>query len=354
MGTHPIFESDFDCLTEMNRLALPSSVCCLSAIAAARLWKQGLKDIGLVVGIGSAVVGWFCVWDLRRSSKEEYKKSLYQKRKAAWDMECKRPFLNILQQLVDQFGSIDKLKNPMSNQQNMMQFIQLGERALQMGDRLAAIKHFSFGIATAYVGNGVAKATQLIETIGRMMPDMLSSLTEEFNKDRVAIDAWVSENCKPSPPLLSRQEFVRGLNQQSQSKIEALEEDPIDDEDDEATNKELEAIEIEEVTESDIKDDEKPTEVTTANAPVEATEVAETLNEVNTADEITVQSPSPENDECLSADVITSQEVLVATQEADDRPVSPVSEIGDAPPAVTKVTVSKTEGEHEIEDEELE
>ena len=50
----------------------------------------------------------------------------------------------------------------MTNQQTMMQFIQTGEVYMQRGDKLSAIKYFSYAASISYIGSGVKKAEQLL------------------------------------------------------------------------------------------------------------------------------------------------------------------------------------------------
>ena len=64
--------------------------------------------------VGSAVCCYFCIWDLKRASDPVYKKNLYEKRKEAYSQSLCRPITEkLLKPLVEKYGSLDILKNPM-------------------------------------------------------------------------------------------------------------------------------------------------------------------------------------------------------------------------------------------------
>merc|ERR1712136_373332 len=278
MGTHPIFESDFDCLTDegMNRVAVPGSCALLAAGIAQRFWSKGWKDFGLLFGVGSAVCCYFCVWDLRRASDPVYKKNLYEKRKEAYSQSLCRPITEkLLKPLVEKYGSLDILKHPMQGQQVMMQYIQKGEMALQQGMESEAINSFSMAACISYIGQGVTKAEQLLSTISNMIPQMGPILNQEFSADKEAVDEFLKT--LPSPkPMVSRENFFKNLQAQAKkpeiTEAEELDEDSIDESDKEEENEKAKIEEMPEEVVEEVKVAEPVAEVKASPAEVEEVE----------------------------------------------------------------------------------
>merc|ERR1712131_247472 len=335
MGTHPIFESDFDCLTEerMNRVAVPGSCALLAAGIAQRFWTKGWKDFGLLFGVGSAVCCYFCIWDLRRASDPVYKKNLYEKRKEAYSQSLCRPITEkLLKPLVGKYGSLDILKHPMQGQQVMMQYIQKGEMALQQGMEGEAINSFSMAACISYIGQGVTKAEQLLSTISNMIPQMGPILNQEFSADKEAVDEFLKT--LPSPkPMVSRENFFKNLQAQAKkpeiTEAEELDEDSIDESDKEEDNEK-------------VKIEEMPEEV------AEEVKVAEPEAKVMSAEaEVTEDEPA---DEPLSTpEIITSQEVTEAN-ETPDAFSAPVTEESAVTEEVTQATEVETKVEEVVEE----
>jgi len=391
MGTHPIFESDFDCLTEseMNRVAVPGSCALLAAGIAQRFWKKGWKDFGLLFGLGSAVCCYFCIWDLKQASDPVYKKNLYNKRKEAYSQSLCRPITEkLLKPLVEKYGSLDILKHPMQGQQVMMQYIQKGEMALQQGMESEAINSFSMAACISYIGQGVTKAEQLLSTISNMIPQMGPVLNQEFSADKDAVDEFMKT--LPSPkPIVSRENFFKNLQAQAKkpeiTEAEELDEDSIDesDKEDEKVEEMPEEV-VEEVKEPEVKTEDKP-EVEPEEEPVSTPEIitSQEVSEANqTPTEVTeepeespVASPPVEEIEDKEEEIVTEdvvedkkeinlpeakhiidevEEVLEGgdePDESDEDEVIPSKHVGDAP-IIEKVTINKQE--NEMEDEELE
>merc|ERR1711970_1315931 len=364
MGTHPIFESDFDCLTEkMDRLLLPTSAGIITSIAAAKIWSKGYKDIGVILGLGSAVIGYFCIFDFRRSRDPEYKSKLVEARKKEFELLSHRPIVDLLDSVVQRHGSIKVLKDPRSNQQLMMQYVQRGEMAMN-SDKMEGVKYFAIAAGIQYIGAGEGKAQQLIDTVCSMIPALADSIVDNFKKDKKAVDDFIKkEESKQTSSLQSRDDFFKNL-QKSSPKIEEIEEtelveDPIDESDEEPIKEtkpkspevkpEIEPEvepevepEIEEKPEvEETKETESPqTEVLSTPPPVQQSEVQEESQEM-------VSSP----------EIITSEEARDAsclTPEPEDKPEAEsviVREIvGDAP-QIKKIVVNESE---EMVDEELE
>merc|ERR1712137_1026526 len=334
MGTHPIFESDFDCLTEerMNRVAVPGSCALLAAGIAQRFWTKGWKDFGLLFGVGSAVCCYFCIWDLRRASDPVYKKNLYEKRKEAYSQSLCRPITEkLLKPLVEKYGSLDILKHPMQGQQVMMQYIQKGEMALQQGMESEAINSFSMAACISYIGQGVTKAEQLLSTISNMIPQMGPILNQEFSADKEAVDEFLKT--LPSPkPMVSRENFFKNLQAQAKkpeiTEAEELDEDSIDESDKEEDNE-------------NAKIEEMPEEV------VEEVKVAEPEAKVMATEDEEVVEDEPAEEPLSTPEIITSQEVTEAneTPEAFSAPVTEESEqVEEVPEAPEEVQETKVEG----------
>merc|ERR1712137_1246667 len=333
MGTHPIFESDFDCLTEerMNRVAVPGSCALLAAGIAQRFWTKGWKDFGLLFGVGSAVCCYFCIWDLRRASDPVYKKNLYEKRKEAYSQSLCRPITEkLLKPLVEKYGSLDILKHPMQGQQVMMQYIQKGEMALQQGMEGEAINSFSMAACISYIGQGVTKAEQLLSTISNMIPQMGPILNQEFSADKEAVDEFLKT--LPSPkPMVSRENFFKNLQAQAKkpeiTEAEELDEDSIDESDKEEDNE-------------NAKIEEMPEEV------VEEVKVAEPEAKVMATEDEEVVEDEPAEEPLSTPEIITSQEVTEAneTPEAFSAPVTEESEqVEEVPEAPEEVQETKVE-----------
>jgi len=397
MGTHPIFESDFDCLTEerMNRLAVPGSCALLAAGIAQRFWKKGWKDFGLLFGVGSAVCCYFCIWDLKRASDPVYKKNLYEKRKEAYSQSLCRPITEkLLKPLVEKYGSLDILKNPMQGQQVMMQYIQKGEMALQQGMEGEAINSFSMAACISYIGQGVAKAEQLLSTISNMIPQMGPILNQEFSADKEAVDEFLKT--LPSPkPMVSRENFFKNLQAQAKkpeiTEAEELDEDSIDESDKEEDNEKAKIEEMPEEVVEEVKIAEPEAKVMSTEAEVEDEPAEEPVStpEIITSQEVTEANETPE---AFSAPVTeeSPEEVTEATEEVEETKVEEIVEekiqqteaeqiiqevedvleggdedeeesedeivatqqVGDAP-TIEKVTINPQQ-ENEMEDEELE
>jgi len=397
MGTHPIFESDFDCLTEerMNRLAVPGSCALLAAGIAQRFWKKGWKDFGLLFGVGSAVCCYFCIWDLKRASDPVYKKNLYEKRKEAYSQSLCRPITEkLLKPLVEKYGSLDILKNPMQGQQVMMQYIQKGEMALQQGMEGEAINSFSMAACISYIGQGVAKAEQLLSTISNMIPQMGPILNQEFSADKEAVDEFLKT--LPSPkPMVSRENFFKNLQAQAKkpeiTEAEELDEDSIDESDKEEDNEKAKIEEMPEEVVEEVKVAEPEAKVMSTEAEVEDEPAEEPVStpEIITSQEVTEANETPE---AFSAPVTeeSPEGVTEATEEVQETKVEEIVEekiqqteaeqiiqevedvleggdedeeesedeivatqqVGDAP-TIEKVTINPQQ-ENEMEDEELE
>jgi len=393
MGTHPIFESDFDCLTEerMNRLAVPGSCALLAAGIAQRFWKKGWKDFGLLFGVGSAVCCYFCIWDLKRASDPVYKKNLYEKRKEAYSQSLCRPITEkLLKPLVEKYGSLDILKHPMQGQQVMMQYIQKGEMALQQGMEGEAINSFSMAACISYIGQGVTKAEQLLSTISNMIPQMGPILNQEFSADKEAVDEFLKT--LPSPkPMVSRENFFKNLQAQAKkpeiTEAEELDEDSIDESDKEEDNEKVKIEEMPEEVVEEVKVAEPEAKVMSTEAEVTEDEPADeplstpeiiTSQEVTEANEtpdafsapVTEESAVTEEVEEKTFDELVEEKIQQTEaeqiiqevedvleggdedeEESEDKIVA-TQQVGDAP-AIEKVTINPQQ-ENEMEDEELE
>merc|ERR1712226_22555 len=394
MGTHPIFESDFDCLTEerMNRLAVPGSCALLAAGIAQRFWKKGWKDFGLLFGVGSAVCCYFCIWDLKRASDPVYKKNLYEKRKEAYSQSLCRPITEkLLKPLVEKYGSLDILKHPMQGQQVMMQYIQKGEMALQQGMEGEAINSFSMAACISYIGQGVTKAEQLLSTISNMIPQMGPILNQEFSADKEAVDEFLKT--LPSPkPMVSRENFFKNLQAQAKkpeiTEAEELDEDSIDESDKEEDNEKVKIEEMPEEVVEEVKVAEPEAKVMSTEAEVEDEPAEEPLStpEIITSQEVTEANETPEafsapitEESAVTEDVteaieeveeiveekIQQTEAEQIIQEVEDvleggdedeeeseDEIVETQQVGDAP-TIEKVTINPQQ-ENEMEDEELE
>merc|ERR1711931_26325 len=399
MGTHPIFESDFDCLTEerMNRLAVPGSCALLAAGIAQRFWKKGWKDFGLLFGVGSAVCCYFCIWDLKRASDPVYKKNLYEKRKEAYSQSLCRPITEkLLKPLVEKYGSLDILKHPMQGQQVMMQYIQKGEMALQQGMEGEAINSFSMAACISYIGQGVTKAEQLLSTISNMIPQMGPVLNQEFSADKEAVDEFLKT--LPSPkPMVSRENFFKNLQAQAKkpeiTEAEELDEDSIDESDKEEDNEKAKIEEMPEEVVEEVKVAEPEAKVMSTEAEVEDEPAEEPVStpEIITSQEVTEANETPEafsapitEESAVTEDVTEPIEEVEETkveeiveekiqpteaeqiiqevedvlegededeEESEDEIVE-TQQVGDAP-TIEKVTINPQQ-ENEMEDEELE
>jgi len=399
MGTHPIFESDFDCLTEerMNRLAVPGSCALLAAGIAQRFWKKGWKDFGLLFGVGSAVCCYFCIWDLKRASDPVYKKNLYEKRKEAYSQSLCRPITEkLLKPLVEKYGSLDILKNPMQGQQVMMQYIQKGEMALQQGMEGEAINSFSMAACISYIGQGVTKAEQLLSTISNMIPQMGPILNQEFSADKEAVDEFLKT--LPSPkPMVSRENFFKNLQAQAKkpeiTEAEELDEDSIDESDKEEDNEKVKIEEMPEEVVEEVKVAEPEAKVMSTEAEVEDEPAEEPLStpEIITSQEVTEANETPEAFSApITEESAVTEDVTEAIEEVEETKVEEIVEekiqpteaeqiiqevedvlegedgdeeesedeivetqqVGDAP-TIEKVTINPQQ-ENEMEDEELE
>merc|ERR1712136_669275 len=394
MGTHPIFESDFDCLTEekMNRVAVPGSCALLAAGIAQRFWKKGWKDFGLLFGVGSAVCCYFCIWDLRRASDPVYKKNLYEKRKEAYSQSLCRPITEkLLKPLVEKYGSLDILKHPMQGQQVMMQYIQKGEMALQQGMEGEAINSFSMAACISYIGQGVTKAEQLLSTISNMIPQMGPILNQEFSADKEAVDEFLKT--LPSPkPMVSRENFFKNLQAQAKkpeiTEAEELDEDSIDESDKEEENEKakiekmpeevVEEVKVAEpeaevkasstVVEEDVEDEpaDEPLstpeiitsqEVTEANETPEAfsapvtEESSEQVEETQVVEEVVEETVQQTENEAQKIIQEVEDVLEGGDEEESEDEIVDTQHVGDAP-AIQKVTINPQE--NEMEDEELE
>jgi len=399
MGTHPIFESDFDCLTEerMNRLAVPGSCALLAAGIAQRFWKKGWKDFGLLFGVGSAVCCYFCIWDLKRASDPVYKKNLYEKRKEAYSQSLCRPITEkLLKPLVEKYGSLDILKHPMQGQQVMMQYIQKGEMALQQGMEGEAINSFSMAACISYIGQGVTKAEQLLSTISNMIPQMGPILNQEFSADKEAVDEFLKT--LPSPkPMVSRENFFKNLQAQAKKpeiiEAEELDEDSIDESDKEEDNEKVKIEEMPEEVVEEVKVAEPEAKVMSTEAEVEDEPAEEPLStpEIITSQEVTEANETPEAFSApITEESAVTEDVTEAIEEVEETKVEEIVEekiqqteaeqiiqevedvleggdedeeesedeivetqqVGDAP-TIEKVTINPQQ-ENEMEDEELE
>merc|ERR1712226_227314 len=399
MGTHPIFESDFDCLTEerMNRLAVPGSCALLAAGIAQRFWKKGWKDFGLLFGVGSAVCCYFCIWDLKRASDPVYKNNLYEKRKEAYSQSLCRPITEkLLKPLVEKYGSLDILKHPMQGQQVMMQYIQKGEMALQQGMEGEAINSFSMAACISYIGQGVTKAEQLLSTISNMIPQMGPILNQEFSADKEAVDEFLKT--LPSPkPMVSRENFFKNLQAQAKkpeiTEAEELDEDSIDESDKEEDNEKVKIEEMPEEVVEEVKVAEPEAKVMSTEAEVEDEPAEEPLStpEIITSQEVTEANETPEAFSApITEESAVTEDVTEAIEEVEETKVEEIFEekiqqteaeqiiqevedvleggdedeeesedeivetqqVGDAP-TIEKVTINPQQ-ENEMEDEELE
>lgn len=376
----------------MNRLAVPGSCALLAAGIAQRFWNKGWKDFGLLFGVGSAVCCYFCIWDLKRASDPVYKKNLYAKRKEAYSQSLCRPITEkLLKPLVEKYGSLDILKHPMQGQQVMMQYIQKGEMALQQGMEGEAIGSFSMAACISYIGQGVAKAEQLLSTISNMIPHMGPILSQEFSADKDAVDEFLKTLPAPKP-MVSRENFFKNLQSQAKkpeiTEAEELEEDSIDESDKEEENEKMKIEEmpedevVEEVkvaepeakvmsTEAVVEDEpeKEPVstpeiitsqEVTEANetpeafsapATEESTEVTQAAQEV---EETKVEEVVEEKIEQTEAEMIIQEveDILEGGDEESEEEIVATQQVGDAP-TIEKVTINSRSA-NEMEDEELE
>ena len=119
----------------MNGLLVPGSVGILTALVGRKLLKEGYHDMALVAYAGTALVGYFCVYDYRRRTSEGkntrfsfmrqlsgfflgYKTNLSKSRSAAYEKKKNRPICEFLEQVYTTNGnSLNMLKHPMMNQQ---------------------------------------------------------------------------------------------------------------------------------------------------------------------------------------------------------------------------------------------
>merc|ERR1712212_233607 len=335
MGTHPIFESDFDCLTEseMNRVAVPGSCALLAAGIAQRFWKKGWKDFGLLFGLGSAVCCYFCIWDLKRAADPVYKKNLYNKRKEAYTQSLCRPITEkLLKPLVEKYGSLDILKHPMQGQQVMMQYIQKGEMALQQGMESEAINSFSMAACISYIGQGVTKAEQLLSTISNMIPQMGPILNQEFSADKEAVDEFLKT--LPSPkPMVSRENFFKNLQAQAKkpeiTEAEELDEDSIDESDKEEDNEKVKIEEMPEEVVEEVKVAEPEAKVMSTEAEVEDEPAEEPLStpEIITSQEVTEANETPEAFSApITEESAVTEDVTEAIEEVEETKVEEIVE----------------------------
>merc|ERR1711953_216406 len=287
MGTHPIFESDFDCITvqiEMDRLLLPASAGIITSMAAAKIWSKGYKDIGFLLGLGTAAIGYFCVFDYQRARDPEYKSKLIATRKKEFEMLNHRPIVDLLESIVQRHRSISVLKDPRSNQQLMMQYVQRGEQQIQTGDKTEGVKFFAIAAAIQYIGAGEGKAQQLVDTVCSMLPGLTDSIVDNFKKDKKAVDDFIKkEESKNAPLLQSREDFFKNLQKQS-PKIEEVEEselveDPIDESDEEPIKEPEPKVEPAVIEESNVDVSDKVNEPE-ATEDVTQTEETEDVTEV--------------------------------------------------------------------------
>jgi len=345
------------------------------------LWKKGIKDIGLVCGLSSAVLAYFTVFDIFRGRDPEHKKALYEKRKAAWQESQSRPIIGLLKQQAERLGGMDRLKNPQIGQQLMMQFVQAGERALAGQDLLTATKYFTYGVDLSYFSQGEAAAIKLIQTIGGMLPQITGQIQADFEKDKKAIDRMNAELAKP---LKSRDEMIKSLKAD-------LEVDPIDESDEEDEPQIREVVEEEVLEEDPIDEDEpvaapaQPEEVTSAEeiTSAEVLEATEETEQEKQPEQIQPTDQSEESEETGQLDEAPQSEPVVQSEASDQLEEEPQSEpvvqspvpiesgetgqsesspgaeetadpdVGDAP-AITKTTIASEQPAVEMEDEELE
>jgi len=335
-------------------LAVPGSCALLAAGIAQRFWKKGWKDFGLLFGVGSAVCCYFCIWDLKRASDPVYKKNLYEKRKEAYSQSLCRPITEkLLKPLVEKYGSLDILKNPMQGQQVMMQYIQKGEMALQQGMEGEAINSFSMAACISYIGQGVAKAEQLLSTISNMIPQMGPILNQEFSADKEAVDEFLKT--LPSPkPMVSRENFFKNLQAQAKkpeiTEAEELDEDSIDESDKEEDNEKAKIEEMPEEVVEEVKVAEPEAKVMSTEAEVEDEPAEEPLStpEIITSQEVTEANETPE---AFSAPVTEESAVIEEVTEAVEEVTEAIEEVQETKvEEIVEEKIQQTEAEQIIQE----
>jgi len=209
----------------MNGLLIPGSVGVLSLSLSKSLFKNGYPDLGIVALGTSLTAGYFMIYDYRRRSNPDYKKNLVDQRRQQYKASSSRPIELFLQAYVDQLGSLDSLRHPANNQQQLMKYIQTGEMFLGEGDKLKAIQNFVLAADISYIGGGDGKGLRLLSTIAQMIPDLRDALLSEYEKDKICIEKFM-EKSKP----ISAEEFIKRLKGPQNPKVmEVLDEDSIDE-----------------------------------------------------------------------------------------------------------------------------
>merc|ERR1719410_1152416 len=171
--------------------------------------------------------------------------------------------------------------------------------ALQQGMEGEAINSFSMAACISYIGQGVAKAEQLLSTISNMIPQMGPILNQEFSADKEAVDEFLKT--LPSPkPMVSRENFFKNLQAQAKkpeiTEAEELDEDSIDESDKEENNEKVKIEEIPEEVVEEVKVAEPEAKVMSTEAEVED-EPAE-ITEAEELDEDSIdESDKEENNE---------------------------------------------------------
>jgi len=210
----------------MNGLLIPGSVGVLSFLGARALFKNGYPDLGIVALGTTLTTGYFMIYDYRRRSNPEYKKNLVEARRKQYKAASSRPIEQFLQAFIDQYGSIDTLRHPQLNQQQLMKYIQVGEMYLGEGDKHKAIQNFVLAADISYIAGGQEKGMRLISTISQMIPDLRDSLLSEYEKDKICMEKFLSSQSKP----ITAEEFIRNLKAKQNPKVmEVLDEDSIDE-----------------------------------------------------------------------------------------------------------------------------
>jgi len=193
---------------------------------ARSLIKNGYPDLGIVALGTTLATGYFMIYDYRRRSDPEYKKNLVEARRKQYAAASSRPIEQFLQAFVDQYGSLDNLRHPQLNQQQLMKYIQVGEMYLGEGDKHKAIQNFVLAADISYIAGGEQKGIRLLSTISQMIPDLRDSLLSEYEKDKVCMEKFLSSQSKP----VTADEFIRKLKAQQNPKVmEVLDEDSIDE-----------------------------------------------------------------------------------------------------------------------------
>lgn len=374
----------------MDRLLLPASAGIITSMAAAKIWSKGYKDIGFLLGLGTAAIGYFCVFDYQRARDPEYKSKLIATRKKEFEMLNHRPIVDLLESIVQRHRSISVLKDPRSNQQLMMQYVQRGEQQIQTGDKTEGVKFFAIAAAIQYIGAGEGKAQQLVDTVCSMLPGLTDSIVDNFKKDKKAVDDFIKkEESKNAPLLQSREDFFKNLQKQS-PKIEEVEEselveDPIDES--ESSNNDEEPIKepepkvepaVIEESNVDVSDNvDEPLATEDVTQPEETEDVTEVIEDVVESEPAQAPATPPPTVEEVqeeirelhsSPEIITSEEVkevtlteetndliedngvVDKTPEEGDQTVIVREVVGDAP-QIKKIVVND---EEQMVDEELE